>query len=116
MRTLARLIRMGGVLSAAGGWPALGDGPERRGVQVVELVATLAAGPHQARSLEDVQVLRDGLPGRGEPVPADQPAAQLEQRLAVPLLELVEDHAPGRVRERLEHVAHGHSIGKYSLA
>ena len=39
-------------------------------------------------------------------MPADQPGAQLEQRLAVPLLQLVEEGAPGRVREGLEHVAH----------
>ena len=60
-------------------------------------------------------MLGDGLPRRAEPVPGDQPGAQLEQRLAVPFLELVEDRAPGRVREGLEHVAHGLNIGKYHL-
>src|SRR3954465_9047692 len=104
---LARLIRMlspsVGVLGRCGGAgrPALGDGPQRRRVQVVELVAALAAGPHQPRRLEDVQVLRDRLPGRADLVPADQPGAQLEQRLAVPLLEFVEESAAGGIRERL---------------
>jgi hypothetical protein len=45
-------------------------------------------------------------------VPADQPGAQLEQGLAVPLLEFVEQSAAGRVREGFEHVAHGLTIGK----
>jgi hypothetical protein len=49
-------------------------------------------------------------------VPADQPGAQLEQGLAVPFLELVEQGAAGRVREGLEHVAHADTIGKYLLA
>jgi hypothetical protein len=61
-------------------------------------------------------VLCDGLPGGAEPVPAEQPGAQLELGLAVPLLELVEDGAPGRVREGLEHVAHTDTIGKFPLA
>jgi hypothetical protein len=57
-------------------------------------------------------VLGDGLPRRAEPVPAEQPVAQLEEGLAGPFLELVEDGAPGRVRERFEHIAHDATIGK----
>src|SRR4051794_36560816 len=82
----------------------------------MELVPALAAGGDEAGLLQDVQVLGDGLPARAEPVPADQPGAQLEQRLVVPLLELVEDGPPGRVREGFEDVAHDGTIGKYPLA
>jgi hypothetical protein len=97
--------------------PPLGDGPERRGVEVVELVAALPAGPHQGGLLEDGEVLGDGLARGAEPVPAGQPAAELEQRLATPFLQFVEDGPPGRVRQGLEHVAaHPLSIGKCTLA
>jgi hypothetical protein len=75
-------------------------------------VAALAAPDDEAGVLEDVEVLGDGLTARAHAVPGDQPGAQLEQRLAVPVLQLVEDGAPGRVGEGLEHVAHGPTIGK----
>ena len=45
-----------------------------------------------------------------------QPDAELEQRLPVSLLQLVQDGPPGRVRQRLEHVAHHAMIGKRVLA
>jgi hypothetical protein len=61
-------------------------------------------------------VLGDGLAGRTEAVLGRQAAAQLEQRLAVPVPELVEDHAPGRVGEGAEHVTHESTIGKSLLA
>jgi hypothetical protein len=38
--------------------------------------------------------------------------AQLEQRLPVPLAELVEDRPPRRIGERPIRVAHGPTIGK----
>jgi hypothetical protein len=79
---------------------------------VQERVAPFPSPGDQARVLEDVEVLGDGLAARAHPVPADQPGAQLEQRLAVPVLQLVEDGAPGRVGEGLEQVAHTHTIGK----
>jgi hypothetical protein len=41
-----------------------------------------------------------------------QADAELEEGLAVPLLQLVEDGASRRVREGLEHVAHARMIGK----
>ncbi len=63
--------------------------------------------PDEPGGLEDVEVLRDGLPGRAEPVPRGQPDAQLEQCLSVPLPQLVEDGPPGRVGQGPEHVAHG---------
>ena len=51
---------------------------------------------------------------RVEPSPCfdSQSDADLEQRLAVPLLQLVEDGPAGRVGQGLEHVAHAPMIGK----
>jgi hypothetical protein len=83
---------------------------------VVELVAALSTGGDQSSALEDVEMLGDGLPRGAEAVLGRQPGAQLEQRLAVPVQQFVEQCAPGRVREGLEHVAHHAMIGKYSLA
>jgi hypothetical protein len=45
-------------------------------------------------------------------VPADQPGAQLEQGLAAPLLELVEEGATGRIRKGSEDIPHVATIGK----
>jgi hypothetical protein len=49
-------------------------------------------------------------------VPGDQPGAQLEEGLAVPLLEFVEEGAPGRIRKGSEHIPHAATIGKQLLA
>jgi hypothetical protein len=46
----------------------------------------------------------------------DQPATDLEERLAIALGQLVENRAPGGIGQGLEHVAHGPSIGKRRLA
>ncbi len=62
-------------------------------------VAALSLDADQTRCGEDVQVLRDGLTRRAKPVPHDQAAADLEQRLTIPLHELVEDRSAGRIRE-----------------
>src|SRR5215218_5519430 len=74
---------------------------------MVELVPALPPGPHQPRRLQDVEVLGDRLPRRAQPVLGREPGAELEQRLPVPLAELVEDRPPGRVGERPVHVAYG---------
>jgi hypothetical protein len=87
--------------------PALDHGTQRSRVEMVELVATLAAGPDQAGRLQDLQVLRDGLSGRSQAVSHDQPGAELEERLAVALHEFVEDGSPRRVRQGPEDVRAG---------
>ena len=74
---------------------------ERRALQVVELVAALLAGADEAGLLEHREVLRDRLPRRAEPVLGGQPRAELEQRLPVPLPQLVQDRAARGRRERL---------------
>jgi hypothetical protein len=60
----------------------------------------------RAGGLQYVEVLGDRLTRGAQPVPHGQPRAQLEQRLAVPADEFVEDRSPGQVSERLEDVAH----------
>ena len=45
----------------------------------------------------------------------DQAGADLEEGLTVAIGQLVQDRAPGRIRERLEDVAHAPMIGKYHL-
>src|SRR3954471_24503925 len=54
--------------------PPVGDGPQGGGVQVVELVSALAAGPNQPRLLEHGPVLGDGLPRRGAARPGGEPS------------------------------------------
>ncbi len=84
--------------------PALRDLPQRRCVEVMELVATLPSRSHEARRLEDVEVLRDRLSGRTQAVLRGEPGADLEQRLPVPFRELVEDRAACGIGECFEHV------------
>ena len=72
----------------------------------MELVAPFSPGIDQPGRLEDVEVLRDSLACRREPVPCRQSDAQLEQGLAVSILELIEDGSSGRVGQGLEHVSH----------
>src|SRR6185369_9195203 len=96
---------IGGLLSI-GRRPPLFDLAERRRVEVVELVPALSPGPDEPSLLEDVEVLRDRLAGRSEAVVADQPDAELEQRLAIALLQLIEDRPAGRVGECLVEIAH----------
>lgn len=62
---------------------------------MVELVPTLASGPDETCRLQHVEVLRDRLARRTDPVLGYQPCAELEQRLPVALSEFVEDCAPG---------------------
>ena len=49
----------------------------------MELVPAFAPRLDQAGGLEDVEVLRDRLPRRGEPVVGDQSGAELEECLSV---------------------------------
>ncbi|MFN8050490.1 MAG: hypothetical protein U0Q22_03550 [Acidimicrobiales bacterium] len=78
----------------------------------MELVATVASGRHEAGLLEHVEVLGDGLPRGGELVLGREAGAELEERLAVAVDELVQYGAPSRVGEGLEHVSHALTIGK----
>src|SRR5438552_7801058 len=72
----------------------------------MEFVATVPSGHHQPGRLEDVEVLRDRLPRRRRPMSGDQSRADLEERLAIPILELIENGPPSRICEGFEHVAH----------
>jgi hypothetical protein len=77
---------------------------QRSGVDVVELVTTLPSCTHEARFFENVDVLRDGLPGRTSSVLRGEAGAELEQRLSVSIRKLVEDRSAGRIGERPEHI------------
>ena len=83
---------------------------------MVELVATVPTRNDQARVLQYVEMLGNGLTCRAEPVAHGQSGTQLEQRLTVPQQQLVEHRAPCRICKGLEHVAHVSSIGKSTLA
>src|SRR3954451_17672199 len=74
----------------------------------MELVPAFAARPDEPGGLEDVEVLRDGLPRRGEAVLHRQPRADLEQRLVVAIGQLVEDRPPGGIGERPKDVVGSH--------
>ncbi|HZA79538.1 MAG TPA: hypothetical protein VE623_24440 [Acidimicrobiales bacterium] len=83
----------------------------------MELVATLSFRAHQTSGLENVEMLRDRLPGRPEAVLGCEPSAQLEQGLPVAFGEFVEDRTPCGIGECLEDVSHTDAtIGKYRLA
>jgi hypothetical protein len=80
---------------------------------VVVLVATSSFGGDESGGFEDGEVLGNGLAGRAESVLHDQAGADLEQRLAVPVDELVEDGSTCRVVQRLVQLGcHAHIIGK----
>ena len=86
--------------------PAVADLPERRRVEVVELVATVSSGRHEPRRLQDVEVLRVACRVDASPCRVISRVQILEERLAIPILELIEDGPSGGIGESLEHVAH----------
>jgi hypothetical protein len=81
--------------------PTIVDLPDRDGVQKVQLLAAPAPGDHEARLLEQLQVLHHAEAGHVEPL--------LERAERLPVLpeELVKEAAPGGVGEGLEHFIHG---------
>ena len=89
------------------------DLTQRRRVETVEFVPALASRDDKAGLFEDVEVLGDRLSGRTKPVLCREANTELEEGLAGPFLELVQDRSSGWVGEGLEHVTrHGVSIGK----
>src|SRR5665647_503831 len=102
--------------SSRRGGPPPGDLAERCGVELMERVAALTVPRNKPGVLQHVQVLGDRLPAGGQAVLHGEAGAELEERLPVPVHQLVEDRSPGGVREGLEHVAHGSTIGKLRLA
>jgi hypothetical protein len=67
---------------------------------------------HQARCLEQIEVLRDRLPRGRDLVPHDQPIADLEERLTIAVSQLVEDLASRGIGQGFEYIAHTPIIGK----
>jgi hypothetical protein len=90
--------------------PALHDALQRRDVEVVELVSALAPAAHEARRLEHLQVLRHRLPRQAELVLHREPRADLEQRLPVSIVQLVEDRSPRGRCQRVEDIVNAGNI------
>ena len=87
--------------------PALFDLVDRRGVEVVQLLATAANGGDEVRGLQHREVLADRLPRHVEA------GAQLHEVLPAARVQAVEHAAPTRIGQRLEdcvHVAGSSSI------
>ena len=91
--------------------PPFRDLLERRAVEVVELVPAFAFDPNQTGGLEHLEVLRDRLTRRVDPVLHQQATTELEQGLTVALGQLIEDRPPGGIGKSLEHVQND-KIGK----
>ena len=103
------------------GGPAVGDGPQRGGVQVVELVAAAAPGVHQAGRFKDLEVLGDCLPGQADALARVEPGAEFEKGLPGALCQFIQDGPAGGVGDGLVHVGvrlprHATKIGKQRLA
>ena len=79
--------------------PALGDFADGRGVEVVVLLPAAADRGHEVGRFQDRQVLADRLPGHV------QALGQLAQRLAVALVQAVQEAPAAGVGQRAEHVA-----------
>lgn len=82
----------------------------------MELVAALSPGRHEPGALQNIDVLRNRLPGGAHAVFGGEPATQLEQRLPVSLRQLVENRAAGGISQGPEHISHTLTIGKRLLA
>ena len=81
------------------------------------LVATPSFRCDESGVFEDRQMLGDCLAGGAESMLHGQAGADLEQRLAVPVDELVKDGSTCRVVERLVQLGgHNSNIGKSTLA
>ena len=72
----------------------------------MEHATALPAPADETGLTQHVEVLSDRLPGRAYPVAGRKPAAELEQRLVVPVLEFVKQGATSRVGKRLVDVGH----------
>ena len=80
--------------------PALGDGIDRRDVEVVQLLSTPLDRGHQIGRLQHRQVFADRLPGDV------QPDTQFPQTLPIPGVQTVEQSAASAVAQPLEHQLH----------
>jgi hypothetical protein len=96
--------------------PSVHDRPERLQIDEMEFVSPFPAGDYEAGGFEDVEVLGDRLTRELQPVPHRQASAELEQRLPVPIVQLVKNGPSRRRGEGLEHVTHSQMIGKRWLA
>jgi hypothetical protein len=86
--------------------PSAGDCFEWFSPQVVELVSALSLSSDQTRRLKNVEVLRDALPRDADLVLHRQARAQLEERLSIPIAQLIENRSPYRCYQCFEDIAH----------
>src|SRR4051794_25297268 len=82
----------------------------------MKLVSTFSSGLHEPGGFQDVEVLRDRLAGEAQAMIHRQSCAQLEQGLAIPLVQFVQNGPPCRCAEGFEDIGHGMTIGKSRLA
>lgn len=89
-------------------------------LEMMEFVPPVAMCADQPRGGEQVQMLRDRLPGGGQAVFHGESSAQFEQGLTVVIGQFVENCPPGRIGECFEDRSligvHTPTIGKYLLA
>jgi len=78
------------------------DGREESGIKAVELRSPFLARVNEPGRFEHGEVLRHRLPRGVDAVVLDEARRELKERLVVSSLELVEQHAPGVIGERLE--------------
>ncbi len=83
---------------------------------MVELVSPLTVRDDESHCFEYREMLRDRLSRERQPTTHGQAGTELEQRLSVAIMQLVENCSPCRCRKRLEQVGHVGIIGKSWLA
>ena len=67
---------------------------------------------HKAGVAQHIKVLTDRLSRWVQAVPGSEPAAQLEERLIVTVVQFIEQCATGGVGKRLVNIRHAATIGK----
>lgn len=80
--------------------PAIGNRADGLGIEEMNLLPTASLGADEMGRLKDRKMLGDRLAGQR------QAGAELTKALAVSLVQAVQQPAPGRIGQRLEHVVH----------
>lgn len=78
----------------------------------MEFVSPRTFGDHETNGFQQVEVLGDRLSGHPQAVFHRQPSAQLEQRLAIPVVQLVQNRPSRRRSQCFEDVTHLNMICK----
>src|SRR3569623_1937026 len=79
---------------------------QRLGLNVVKLVSAFSRSFDEPRCLQQAKMLRDSLARDADLMLHQQPSAELEECLAIPLTQLVQNHPSHRCSERFEDIGH----------